>query len=98
MRPRFAERTGTAPPQIASGGDKDQLARRLGQRPVRGSGPSSATLTPERMRFPGDVAFALALMAADFVAKLGPLYPGFAKRLRSGQQPRHRLDDFERKP
>ena len=25
------------------------------------------------------------LMAADFVIKLGPFYPGFARRLRSGQ-------------
>lgn len=39
------------------------------------------------MRFPGDVACAVGalLMAADFIVKLGPLYPSFAKRLRSGQ-------------
>ncbi|HZK91702.1 MAG TPA: cbb3-type cytochrome c oxidase subunit I [Stellaceae bacterium] len=41
------------------------------------------------MRFPGDVAFALGalLMAADFVVKLGPLYPNLVRRLRGGRQP-----------
>jgi nitric oxide reductase subunit B len=36
------------------------------------------------MRLPGDVAFALGalLMAADFIFKLGPLYPGLVRRLR----------------
>jgi nitric oxide reductase subunit B len=39
------------------------------------------------VRFTGDVAFALGalLMAADFIIKLGPLYPSLARRLRSSQ-------------
>ena len=39
------------------------------------------------VRFTGDVAFASGalLMAADFIIKLGPLYPSLARRLRSGQ-------------
>ena len=42
------------------------------------------TIVWQWMRFPGDVVFALGavLMAADFIIKLGPLYPEFAERLR----------------
>lgn len=44
------------------------------------------TLFWQWMRLPGDVAFALGalLMAADFIIKLGPLYPSIVRRLRSG--------------
>jgi nitric oxide reductase subunit B len=41
------------------------------------------------MRLPGDVVFAIAavLMAWDFLVKLGPLYPGVARRLRIAPLP-----------
>jgi nitric oxide reductase subunit B len=40
------------------------------------------------MRFPGDVAFAVGalLMAADFIVKLGPLYPGIVGRIGHGRR------------
>jgi nitric oxide reductase subunit B len=42
------------------------------------------TLLWQWMRLPGDVVFAIGalLMAWDFIVKLGPLYPGLARRLR----------------